>query len=275
MRYWLICLTLLLAATAHGSGYQRIVSINLCTDQVLYSLEDPENIASLSYLSSDSAYSPIADKIRGIHKNHAYVEEIIPLKPDLVLAGSYTNTHVVHFLRNMGINVQQVDIAFTIDSIEQTILDTGNMIDREQRARALVADMRKRRHAIKQELQNKRKPLAVIIAPSGFTHGKNSIKGDILEMAHFENLAATIGIEGNGYIDLETLIKYQPEYIIIEDSSSNKHSLSQRFLQHPALARALPDTRQIEAHPNLWSCASPFVIDALEVLAAAHPREPL
>ncbi|HEY9034598.1 MAG TPA: ABC transporter substrate-binding protein [Pseudomonadales bacterium] len=268
------CLALLCtAACCHAQ--QRIVSINLCTDQTLFVLEDRDNIASLSHLSADSAYSPIADQIQGIHRNHAYIEEIIPLQPDLVLAGSFTNKHVVHFLRKMGVTVAQVDIPFNIDSIEQSIIDIGRLIGRPQRADAVISDMRQRRQQIQQQLQHTRRPLAVIIAPNGFTHGKNSIKGDLLELAHYENLAARIGIEGNGYIDLETLIMHQPEFIIIEDSSADKHSLSQRFLQHPALQRALPDTRRIEVHPNLWSCASPFIIKALEQLAAAHPREPL
>lgn len=263
----------MLCATAFGGGYQRIVSINMCTDQLLYLLEDKGQIASLSFLSSDSAYSPIAGEAGEFPVNHAYIEEILPLAPDLVLAGRYSDSHVIHFLRSKGIHVEQIDIPHTLGEIRQALLDVGKLLGREKRARTILHNMQQRRQEITRKLAGTRKPLAVILAPNGFTHGKNSMKGEILEAAHYENLAASIGIKGSGYVDLETLVDLQPDFIIIEDSADNKNSLSQRFLEHPALKKALPDTRRIALHPNLWSCGSPFVIDALQVLADAHPKE--
>lgn len=272
MRY-LLCIIFTLAVAAHASDSKRVASINLCTDQLLYLLEDSDNIVSLSYLSSDEAYSPIARQAKIFHANHASVEEILAVKPELVLAGSYSSSHVVHALRQLGIAVKQINLPLALQDIENTILTVGETISRSERARQLIQTMQARKSALQTRVAGTKRPLAVIIAPNGFTHGKNSMKGDILEMAHYENLAATIGIEGNGYIDMETLIKHQPEFIILEDSSPNKNSLSQKFLQHPALENGLPDTRYINVPPNLWSCGTPYIMGALEKLVNAHPRE--
>lgn len=262
----------LLVLPCQVNAYQRIASINLCTDQLLFQLEEPQHIASLSYLAAEPAYSAIHDRISGIPLNHAFVEEIIPLKPDLILAGSYTNIHTIFFLKNLGLNVQQLDIPFDLQGIEKSIMATGQLLGREQRADSIIQNMRERQQQVQQKVHGKRRPLAITIAPLGFTHGKHSMKGDLLEMAGFENLAAKIGITGSGFIDLETLIRYQPEYIIIEDEDPNKNSLAQRFLQHPALQRGLLNSQQIHIPSNLWACASYFVIDALEILANAHPE---
>ena len=254
-------------------SYERIVSINLCTDQLLYLLEDKENIQSVSFLSADPDYSPYHQELSKLHLNHAQVEEIIPLEPDLILAGNYTDIHTVNFLRNLGYQVEQVDIPWNMEHIEETILHVGKILNREEKARLILENMNKRKQSVRNRLKEQDKPLALILAPNGFTHGKGSMKGDLLELAQFENLASSSGIQGSANIHLETVIRAQPEYIIIEDSASEKNSLAQRFLQHPALQKALPNTKRIHVHPNLWTCGSASMIDALEILAAAHPSQ--
>lgn len=263
---------LLLIISNLAFAYERIVSINLCSDVLVHALQGEEGISSLSYFASDPSYSPIYDLVQSIHINHALVEEIIPLQPDLVLAGKYSNTHAIFFLRHLGLQVQQVDTPFSVDGIEKTIIELGETLGKTQQAAALVADMRQRKKAVQDKVQGKRRPLVVTLAPSGFTHGKHSMQGDLIEMAGYENLSATVGIIGSGYIDLETLIKYQPEYIIMQYESENHNSLAQRFLMHPALRQALPNTQAIEIPSRLWACASPYMIDALEILANAHPE---
>jgi iron complex transport system substrate-binding protein len=43
---------------------QRIVSMNLCIDQLLWQLVDHRRIVSLSYLSADTQWSPIASEVK-------------------------------------------------------------------------------------------------------------------------------------------------------------------------------------------------------------------
>jgi|SRR5690554_592596 len=253
-------------------AYERIVSINLCSDVLVHALQGDEGIRSLSYFANDHLYSPIYDQVDGMHINHGLVEEIIPLDPDLVLTGMYSNTHALFFLRHLGFKVIQVDTPFSVEGIEQTIIDLGVTLGKEARAQAVIDNMHQRKKAVQERIKDKRRPLVVTLAPSGFTHGKHSMQGDLIEMAGFENLAATIGIEGSGYIDLETLIKYQPEYIVMQYESDNHNSMAQRFLKHPALRYALPNTKHIHIPSRLWACASPYMIDALEILANAHPE---
>lgn len=254
-----------------ANSAERIVSINLCTDQLLYLLADREQILSVSYLSADRNYSYLADEMKTFPLNHADVEEIIPLKPDLVLAGTYTNTHTVHFLRSLGFRVEQVAIPWDMAHIEEGIQAVGELLNRQERAQAIINNMRQRRKMAEARVAGKNRPLAVILAPNGFTHGKGSMKGELLGMAGYRNLAAEAGIVRNGNISLETLVQAQPDYLIIEDAANNQNSLAQRLLQHPALKEGLPNARRIAVHPNLWTCGGPSMIDALEILVDAHP----
>lgn len=269
----LIALLACLFVASNGLAYERIVSVNLCTDTLLFSLEDKANIASVSMLAADPAYSPIYDQIDGISLNHSLIEELIQLKPDLILASKYTNLHVIFFLKQLGYNVKQIDTPFSVDAIEETIQELGDILGKKEKAAAIIADMQQRKAAIKARMKNKSRPLLLSFAASGYTHGKGSMQGDLIEMAGFSNLAAEVGMQGSGYISLEQVVYHQPDYMLEQyGESGNTNSLSQRVQLHPALSQGLPNTQAISVPSNLWACASPYMIDALELLAQAHPE---
>ena len=255
------------------TAYERIVSINLCTDTLLFSLEDKDNIASVSMLAADPDYSPFYNQLEGISLNHSLIEELIALKPDLVLASNYSNPQVLFFLKQLGYNVKQIDTPFSLDGIDEALRDLGNILNKKERTEAVISNMNQRKQAVIDRLQNKSRPVLLSYSASGFTHGKHSMQGDLIEMAGFTNLAAKVGIQGSGNISLEEVLFHQPDYQLAQYSESeNNHSLSQRLLLHPALSDGLPNTQEIHVPSNLWACASPYMIDALELLAQAHPE---
>lgn len=274
-RYFLqlIAAIILLSGISNAHAYQRIASINLCTDTLLFAIEDKANIVSVSMLAADPDYSPIHDQLDGITLNHSLIEELIQLNPDLILASTYSNSHVVFFLKQLGYNIAQIETPFSIDGIEQTITELGNILNKPEKAQAVINDMNARKQAVIERMQGKSRPLLMSFSASGFTHGQYSMQGDLIEMAGFTNLASKIGIQGSGFFTLEQVLYHQPDYKLAQYSESeNNHSLSQRLLLHPALKHGLPNTQDIYVPSNLWACASPYMIDALEKLAQAHPE---
>ena len=59
---------LLVWATLTHAAPQKIVSLNLCTDQLLMLLADPDQIASLSKIVDDPNVSFLAEKSAGFKK---------------------------------------------------------------------------------------------------------------------------------------------------------------------------------------------------------------
>src|SRR3546814_9604599 len=76
--------------------------MNVCTDQLVMQIARPERIVSLSFLSRDPQVSAMAAEAVVFPVNHGLAEEILPLRPDLVVAGSYTTRPTVHLLRRLG-----------------------------------------------------------------------------------------------------------------------------------------------------------------------------
>ena len=97
-----------LICPARAEPPQRVVSINLCTDELVIPLADPETVKSVSFLSADPEESPIAAQVKGIPVNYARAEEILPLKPDIVFADVFSASYTVRLLKRLGIRVEEI-----------------------------------------------------------------------------------------------------------------------------------------------------------------------
>jgi iron complex transport system substrate-binding protein len=84
---------------------QRIVSTNVCADQLVLLLANPAHIVSVSSLATDSQISNLADKARGYRVNHARAEEIIQLQPDLIIGDVQTGRHANRLAASIGVPV--------------------------------------------------------------------------------------------------------------------------------------------------------------------------
>jgi iron complex transport system substrate-binding protein len=80
-------------ASARAGAPQRVVSANLCSDQLLLTLADPNQIASLSPFAADNGLSFLAERAKAFPHNRGAVEDIIWLAADLVLIGPYDNSY--------------------------------------------------------------------------------------------------------------------------------------------------------------------------------------
>ena len=77
-----------LMSRAAADPPRRVVSFNVCADQLVVALADPAQIAGLSPYAADPALSVVADQARAFRRIDWQAESTIPLDPDLVLVGS-------------------------------------------------------------------------------------------------------------------------------------------------------------------------------------------
>lgn len=133
------CLALGLGLPAEAAPPQRVVSINLCTDQLAMLLAAPGQLVSVSYLARDPQSSAMADEAEDYPINHGLAEEIYRLRPDAVLAGAYTAPTTLSMLRRLGVPVVQFPLEADFDGIRANILRMGAVLGREAPAEALAA----------------------------------------------------------------------------------------------------------------------------------------
>ena len=107
---------------------KRVVSMNLCTDQLVLLIAKRSRIVSVSYLARDPLFSHFANRAWDIPINHGLAEEILPLEPDLVLVGSHTIRPTTVLLQKLGIKVLVLKLAEGFEDIRRNMRLVGNAL---------------------------------------------------------------------------------------------------------------------------------------------------
>lgn len=252
---------------------QRIVSVNLCTDQLAMLLVPPERIVSLSFLAADPGSSAMAAEGARFRLNHGLAEEILPLAPDIVLAGPYGARPALALLRRLGHRVVELPLGDSLDDVPRQVRAAARALGEDARGEALIAAFEARLAAVPQPPAGPR-PVAALYAPNGITSGAGSLPQAVMTAAGFDNLATRRGIAGVGRLELETIVAARPDALILGRLRLEQPSLAAASLEHPALARAVPPGAVIAVPHHLWACAIPQVVDAVAALAALRERLP-
>jgi iron complex transport system substrate-binding protein len=266
----LVLSSLMLFSTAEAATKpQRIVSMNLCTDQLLLLLVPAERIVSVSALSLDPHSSYMANAAKEHHTNHGKSEEILPLRPDLVLASGYAARPAVELLRKLGHRVEMLPMANDIAGIRSNISKVASLVGEKEKGTKIIEHMDRRIAQVQEQLTGPRRK-AIFYQPRGYTSGMNTLQDEALRLAGWENVAAKIGINGYSQIGLEQLLTAQPEQIFTSSYAPGTSSMAQRQLQHPVLRKLTRKRPMVEIDYRLWICDGPMIADAIEALAAAH-----
>lgn len=270
---------LLLAAALSPAAAERphrVVSLNLCTDQLLLALADRSDIASVSFLAADRELSALADRAVGLPANRHRLEEIVAARPDLVLIGRQASPIIEGALRRLGYPVLEVEIVPPdLATVKAQIAAVAEALGVPQRGAAIIADIDRRVAALRSAAPAQR-PVAAIYQPSGYALGRGSLSDEILRLAGFDNLADRVGLRGYGPVPLEVLVAGDPDVLILDEDARDRRSLAQQMLDHPALDRQFPAERRIAVPRRLWICGGAFTLEAAELLhrhLAAGARE--
>lgn len=265
----LVATALAACGTAAEAKPARVVSINLCTDQLLLALADRQSIRSVSHVAVQPAYSAAAAAADGIPLNHGLSEEILPADPDLILAGRLTARSTVSLLRRLGYNVVELDISRSLADIRDRIAKAGRALGEEARATAVIDAFDARLRALRADI-GARRPTALYLQPNGYTSGRNSLVGDIIEQAGFENLGASLGVDGFGHLPLERIVAAAPDVLITDEDKPSRPALAYEALEHPAIEELVAGSHRVTLPIRYVICGVPETLRAVEILAEAR-----
>jgi iron complex transport system substrate-binding protein len=242
---------------------RRVVSMNLCTDQLSMMLAAEGQLVSVSAIARDPLSSVMHEAARDYPVNHGGAEEIYLLQPDLVLAGVWSDPATVSMLRRLGIEVAQLDIATRLQDIPDRVAEVGALLGREAEAEALIRRFETDLAALAGPPDG---PRAAFYYPNGYTLGTGSLSHDVLTHAGFTHIVQELGRDASGRVALELLVVAAPD-LVIGSTPYPGASRSEEILSHPALRALLSAARGTTSGPE-WVCGTPHVTAALADLAA-------
>ncbi len=273
---WRAVATLVAATAAMGASagdrLPAVASINLCADELVLSVAAPEQILSVSWLAADPEESVLADQASHYRLNYGSAEEVLRLKPDVVIAGIYTNAFARSLLKRLGVKVVELAPETTLADIETNLRTVGAALDRTGRAETLVTGL----HATARRVAAARThpPISgVVVRPGGFTVGKHSLADTLMALAGVRNVAAEQGLDRWGSLSMETLLRSRPELIVLTRYRNDEPSLANSVLHHPAIAALRTRVATTEVDAKYWACGLPASLESSTALErAAHAR---
>lgn len=264
----------------------RVVSINLCTDQLLLRLADPDQVAGIGPLARDPKLSVEAANAALVPQVSASAETVQALKPDLVLAGRFGATAAAAALERLGVRVERFRPADSVTTIRAGLIRAGQLLGPQAERRAADEIARLDAHAARLEALATalpHRPRALMLRADGSMVGPGGLAHAMLTLGGFSNIMAErfnpdgrARRGGDWRVELEAAIRAAPDVILVETMPGAAPALVHRLPRHPALARltALGGTAPdiIEVPGNLLVCGLPDALDIAERLLRVATR---
>ena len=273
MRWWpglVLALALFNSATG-AAGVPRIVSMNVCSDQLLLSLADPEQILGLSRFSRDAWQSFAADKARRFPIMSGGAEDVLVAKPDIVVASLFDKRSTRELLKTNGLHLVEFTVPRTLDEVKQQILEMGEVVRHPDRAALAIARLDAAIARARQAVTDHHYRV-LPLSRRGWVSGSESLVSSLLTETGLLNPAADLGVAAGGFASLEAIVQLKPDFLLVAEAGNRAEDDGRAFVLHPALARFYPPDKRIVLPERLTVCGGVMLADALDVLTAELKR---
>jgi iron complex transport system substrate-binding protein len=247
----------------------RIVSLNMCVDAILVELVSHDRIAALSHYARDPQRSTISGIAQRLPITYETAEEVVALRPDLVLTSRHSAIATRNALKRVGIRFELFDVPSSIAGSLEQVRQVARLLGSEREGEAMIARIE---HALTaSQLPAGEAPLtAAVYQPGGLSAGANTVIGELMQLTGLHNVAARYGVQNFRPLPLEVLISAPPDVLLVGETSPGAPLRTERIVRHRAL-RTLESQMTQEVFPaRLLYCAGPTMIEAASTLARAR-----
>jgi iron complex transport system substrate-binding protein len=247
----------------------RIVSLNMCVDSIVIELVSHDRIAALSHYARDPQRSTIAEAARHLPITYETAEEVVALRPDLVLTSRHSAIATRNALKRVGIRFELFDVPSSVAESLAQVRQVAKLLGAEREGEALVARIQAALDAAR--LPANEQPLtAAIYQPGGLSAGANSVVGELMELTGLRNIAARYGVEQYRPLPLEVLVSSPPDVLLVGETSPGAPMQEEKIVRHRALRALESQMTQAVFPARLLYCAGPTMVPAVAALVRAR-----
>jgi iron complex transport system substrate-binding protein len=265
-------LALLIGAPAQAQKLPRVASLNVCTDQLLIALADPEQILALSPYSRDAAQSATAAEAQNYPQLSGGAEDVLVLAPDVVVTGLFDRRATRELLKSRGVPLVEFDVVpGSLAEVKDQIRAMGEITRHPDRAAAAIARLdaaiaRARAVTLRRSFR------VLPLWRRGWVSGQGSLIGLLFAEAGLTNVASELGIGAGGFASLEAIVSLRPDFLLVSDAADFAEDEGSALLLHPALQHFYPPAKRLILPERLTVCGGARLVDALDLLVAELDR---
>lgn len=241
------------ASLLAASAAVRVASLNMCTDEYLLLLAQPQQIASVSRLSRDPADSSLWRLGQRFPGNRGDLESALRTRPNLLITMGGDGRATVMIAQRMGLRTIDLPFPMTIGDVAANMDLVAASLGQPGRSLAW-----KRRLA---RLQSSRQPSrdAIFLGAGGNSVGAQSVEAEWMGLAGLRQRA----LQG-GRATLELLATRPPSVLLRSAYRRTERSLGQVWLDHPLAKPKASKIITVDGRP--WTCAGPLMLGEVERL---------
>ncbi len=255
----------LLGAAPAPAPPRRVVSLNMCADQLVIALADPGQIAGLTEWARDPQLSFYADRAKALPFTHRSAEEILERRPDLVIDAPYRTKTLLAPLKARGVTMLDLPQQDNLDGTEESIRLVAGALGHPERGTALIASIRSQLAAF--DAPPGRGRSAAYYQRQGYLTGTDTLVDDLMHRVGLVNIAARLGRPALSQIPLEQLALARPDFVVTEEGTRAGEDRSGAMIRHPLLDAALPPGHHLYIPQALTVCGGPGYPRAVAMLA--------
>ena len=254
------------------AGVKRIVSLAPNLTEIVFALGQGDHLAGDTDFCDYPAEASKKPHVGGpVNPN---LEQVVALKPDLVLATAINRRETVNALARIGVPVYATD-PHSVDSMIGSVEHIGEVLEAEKTAKPLAAGLRERLSSLDRRIARTtaRRVLFVVWTDPLITVGRDSFIADALRRAGARSVVDATAEWPR--ISFEEILRLQPEFLVF----ANAHAAdAQRDID---ALRARPGWRELGAMRrgnivvvgDAINRPAPRMVDAIEELARAFHSE--
>lgn len=249
---------------------KRIVCLASSNTEILFALGLDAEVVGVTEFCTYPEAATKKQRVGGFASESFNLEAITALKPDLVLAAGSFHQPVIDALDKLGLTVAAFD-ARSIAEVYGNIEKIGQLTGREDAARTVVSDMKKRLAAVADRVTDKPRPNVLYLVSDAplMTVGRDTVISEALELAGATNVFADAAGQYPRISD-EELLRRNPQVILLPRYGHAGRAETPKVL---ATLTAVKEKRVYVVDADRISRQTPRLCDAVEqVEELLHPR---
>jgi iron complex transport system substrate-binding protein len=218
---------------------ERIASQALTLDHMVLAMVAPERVVALSNYARDERYSFAVDTAERTNAAVATdVEAVVLRDPDVMLAADSARAEQVELARSAGIPVFRLNTIFdNFAQIEQELTTVGRITGEDEKAHAVIAEMRRRAAAAKARRPAGAQSVRVLgLTVYSSSYGKGSLFEYIVNELGAVNVGTEQGLGPYGQISAEQVASWNPDWIVAGAENASIEEVRERMLRDPGVS---------------------------------------
>ena len=264
---------------------KRILTFAMYTDQIVLGLVTSDHLVGINTLLDDPVLSniiPIAKKITKKIGNPG-AEEVLSMKPDLVIVSDWTQAEKIQSMRDLGLKVVSVKSPETIQDAKDAVSQVAAAIGEPEKGRQLIGMMDKKLAEIREKTSKikpeQRKNIVLLSLMTAYG-GTGCAYDDACREANVINGIAAAGLKTGQQLTKEMLIKINPDIMLMpvynDRGNYDTQAFIDSYLKDPSLrtVKAIKEKQLIYPREQfIYNCSQDIVYCVQEIARVAYGEE--